>query len=33
MAEVLNGISGAEERIALARDQVARGEGIPLDEL
>jgi len=33
MVEILNGISGASERIALARDQIARGEGIPLDEL
>ena len=33
MVEVLNGIPGARERLALAREQVARGEGIPLDEL
>ncbi len=33
MVEVLNGIPGAGERIALARAQIARGEGIPLDEL
>ena len=33
MVEVLNGIHGVPERIALARAQLARGEGIPLDEL
>jgi hypothetical protein len=33
MVEVLNGIPGAAERIQLGRKQVARGEGIPLDEL
>lgn len=33
MVEVLDGIPGARERIALGRDQIARGEGIPLDEL
>ena len=33
MVEVLNGIPGAAERIQLAREQIARGEGIPLDEL
>ena len=33
IVEVLNGIPGAQDRIALAREQIARGEGIPLDEL
>jgi hypothetical protein len=33
MVEVLNGIPGARERIERAREQVARGEGIPLDDL
>lgn len=33
IVEVLDGIPGARERIALAREQIARGEGIPLDEL
>lgn len=33
MVEVLNGIPGTRDRLALARDQIARGEGIPLDEL
>ena len=33
MVEILNGIPGARQRIALAREQIARGEGIPLDEL
>lgn len=33
MVEVLNGIPGAADRIRLAREQIARGEGIPLDEL
>ena len=33
MVEVLDGIPGARQRIALAREQIARGEGIPFDEL
>lgn len=33
MVEVLDGIPGAKERIALGREQAARGEVIPLDEL
>ena len=33
MVEVLNGIPGARESIARGRDQFARGEGTPLDEL
>jgi hypothetical protein len=33
MVEVLNGIPGARESIARGRDQFARGEGAPLDEL
>jgi hypothetical protein len=33
MVEVLNGIAGAADRIQLGREQIARGEGIPLDEL
>jgi hypothetical protein len=33
MVEVLNGIPGARQRIARAREEIARGEGIPLDEL
>jgi hypothetical protein len=33
IVEVLNGIPGARERIAAAREQIARGEGIPLDDL
>lgn len=33
MVEVLNGIPGAERRLARAREQIARGEGIPLAEL
>jgi hypothetical protein len=33
IVEVLNGIPGAPQRIALAREQLAGGEGIPLDEL
>jgi hypothetical protein len=33
MVEILNGIPGVDERIKLAREQLARGEGIPLDEL
>jgi hypothetical protein len=33
MVEILNGIPGAKQRISAAREQIARGEGIPLDEL
>jgi hypothetical protein len=33
MVEILNGIPGVDQRIQLAREQIARGEGIPLDEL
>jgi hypothetical protein len=33
MVEILNGIPGATARIRLAREQLGRGEGIPLDEL
>lgn len=33
MVEILNGIPGAAERLTLGREQIARGEGIPLDEL
>lgn len=33
MVEILNGIPGALERVQLGREQIARGEGIPLDEL
>jgi hypothetical protein len=33
MVEILNGIPGAPERVQLGREQIARGEGIPLDEL
>jgi hypothetical protein len=33
IVEVLNGIPGARDRIALAREQIARGQGVPLDEL
>jgi hypothetical protein len=33
MVEVLDGSPGARERIGLGRAQIARGEGIPLDEL
>jgi hypothetical protein len=33
IVEVLDGIPGAKERIALARGQIERGEGIPLDVL
>ena len=33
MVEILNGIPGASERVQLAREQIARSEGIPLDEL
>jgi hypothetical protein len=33
IVEVLNGIPGARDRLELAREQIARVEGIPLDEL
>jgi hypothetical protein len=33
IVEVLNGIPGARESIARGREQFARGEGVPLDEL
>jgi hypothetical protein len=33
MVEVLNGIPGARESIARGRDELARGEGVPVDEL
>lgn len=33
MVEILNGIPGATGRLRLGREQIARGEGIPLDEL
>lgn len=33
IVEVLNGIRGAGESIARGREQFARGEGVPLDEL
>jgi hypothetical protein len=33
MVEILNGIPGARVRISLGREEIARGEGIPLDEL
>ncbi len=33
MVEILNGIPGAAERVQLGREQISRGEGIPLDEL
>ena len=33
MVEVLNGIPGARASIGRGRDQFARGEGVPLDEL
>jgi hypothetical protein len=33
MVEVLDGVPGARQRIALAREQIARGEGIPLEDL
>jgi hypothetical protein len=33
IVQVLNGIPGAAERIALGREQIARGEGIALDDL
>ncbi|HZO98629.1 MAG TPA: hypothetical protein VFB42_14810 [Gaiellaceae bacterium] len=33
MVEILNGIPGATGRLERARQESARGEGIPLDEL
>ena len=33
IVEVLDGIPGARQRIELGRRQIARGEGIPLDDL
>lgn len=33
IVEVLNGIPGARESIARGREQLAQGEGVPLDEL
>lgn len=33
MVEILNGIPGATDRLRIGREQIARGEGIPLDEL
>lgn len=33
IVEVLNGIPGARASIARGREQLARGEGVPLDEL
>ncbi|MDP9286394.1 MAG: hypothetical protein M3P41_15770 [Actinomycetota bacterium] len=33
MVEVLHGIPGAVERIKKAREEIARGEGISLEEL
>lgn len=33
IVEVLNGIPGARDSIARGREQLARGEGVPLDEL
>ena len=33
IVEILNGIPGAAKRLAQARDELRRGEGIPLDEL
>lgn len=33
MVEILNGIPGAAERLAEARAEMSRGEGIPLDDL
>jgi hypothetical protein len=33
IVEVLNGIPGASDRFTLAREQLARGEGFPLDDL
>lgn len=33
MTEILNGIPGIHERLAAAREEGRRGEGIPLDEL
>ena len=33
MVEILNGIPGTAQRLVQARDELKRGEGIPLDEL
>jgi len=33
MAEILDGIPGVGERLARAREEIARGEGTPLAEL
>jgi len=33
IVEVLNGIPGARESIARGREQLARGDAVPLDEL
>jgi hypothetical protein len=33
IVEVLDGIPGARESIARGREELARGEGIPLDQL
>jgi len=33
MVEILNGIPGTATRLTRARDELKRGEGIPLDEL
>jgi hypothetical protein len=33
VSEVIRGIPGVLERIRIAREQLARGEGIPLDEI
>jgi hypothetical protein len=33
MTNVLLGISGAVKRVALAEEQLVRGEGVPLDQL
>ena len=33
VVELLNGIPGAAERLRLARDEIARGDGLPLSEI
>lgn len=33
MTQILDGIPGAWERVTSAREEIARGAGIPLDEL
>ncbi len=33
IVEVLNGIPGARESIARGREQLARGDAVPLDEV